>query len=114
MAYPNIIVSGAGLSYLNKTYPYDRMSNGKPIYDDYNVGYIFYFTNRWAVMDRYIDDIAYWAAIGNEETPDLATGWVALNESYNPSPFFTAEQSGTTHEGEATLSSLSYLRTKKS
>ena len=30
-----------------------------------------------------------------------------------PAPTVTAASSGTTHEGEATLSSLSYLRTKK-
>ena len=86
---------------------YNMEWNGKPSYGFDSHGYeeqteILWQSGKWwLILDGYLRYESY----DDTPTPDLAT-WVGCT--------VTAEQSGTTHEGEATLSSLSYLRTKKS
>ena len=113
----DMIVAGAGSSAVNGTYVESGTYNGKPIYY-YGSYKIFWFGGWWrirygAAQDYYLntnEDVA---------TPDLCTWWGAGAYGEQPTPTVTAAgggdpPSGTTHEGEATLSSLSYLRTKKS
>ena len=80
--------------------------NGKPTYYFDNHEYegnteIQWVNNTWRLI---LDDNIRYESSDDTPTPDLAT-WVGCT--------VTAEQSGTTHEGEVTISSLSYLRTKK-
>ena len=110
----NMIVSGAGDTYMNGTYVETGTFGEKPQYY-YNTTCHIYWSvamARWYLED--IQDTGYYYySTNNVATPDLAT-WV-VNAPYGtaPAPTITAEQSGTTHEGEATISSFSYLRTKK-
>ena len=122
----DMIVSGAGTTEVNGTYVENGTLNGKPkyTYGNYQLSYkivAMWEGNAW-LINRISPNSDYYADLNmaNVNTPDLVTAW---NKSYLngtlPVPTVTAAgggdpPSGTTHEGEATLSSLSYLRTKKS
>ena len=110
----DMIVAGAGNSAVNGTYVESGTLNGKPLYIK-NSTYGIAWTG--AVWTIYGDGDTGWREYVSEypadfATPDLVTTWFS-NASPAPVPTVTAASSGTTHEGEATLSSLSYLRTKK-
>lgn len=118
----NMIVSGAGTTAVNGTYVENGTMNGKP---KYTFGsYIIYYAGDYTYVPSDPPDRAGWTIYGDGSgwyvtpddtaTPDLATWQVGLLSGAAPAPTVTAAPSGTTHEGEATLSSLSYLRTKKS
>ena len=113
----DMIVSGAGSSVVNGTYVESGTTNGKPYYK-FGSYYLQYKTgflptdpptggNGWELNGYYI-------AANDVATPDLCTSWeVGLLSGTLPVPTVTAASSGTTHEGESSISSLSYLRTKK-
>lgn len=110
----NMIVAGAGNTAVNGTYIETGTYNDKPRYIKNSTYGIVWTGAVWAI---YGDGDFGWREYVSEPlvdfaTPDLVTTWFA-NASPAPVPTVTAEQSGTTHEGEATLSSFSYLRTKK-
>ena len=110
----DMIVAGAGNSAVNGTYVETGTYNGKPRYiknSEYGIawnGVIWFIYGEGDVGWReYTSEYPTDAA-----TPDLVTTWfVYLSPA--PVPTVTAASSGTTHEGEVALSSLSYLRTKK-
>ena len=87
----------------NGVFFYAGIYNGKPEYYSANNWNIYwgepvawyYANHEGETYDSSQDDVA---------TPDLAT-WGVIT--------VTAASSGTTHEGESSISSLSYLRTKK-
>lgn len=125
----DMIVSGAGTSAANGTYAEYGTRDGKPRYRmtsaESSTGY-FYIVypgsgyTMWCISVRGEDsDTGQQCLIGaryyaqeNVATPDLVVTW-AIAQGTSPAPTVTATSSGTTHEAEATLSSLSYLRTKK-
>ena len=110
-----MIVAGAGNSAVNGTYVETGTYNGKPHYiKNSNYGIAWLAGSVWII---YGDGDLGWREYISEypadfATPDLVTTWFA-NASPAPVPTVTAASSGTTHEGEVTFSSLSYLRTKK-
>ena len=107
----DMIVSGAGTTAVNGTYVETGTYGGKPIYY-YNVTLcIRWYSSQWRLGDT--QDTDYYYSTDNVATPDLATWLVRAPYGTSPAPNITLEQSGTTHEGEVALSSLSYLRTKK-
>ena len=110
----DMIVSGAGTTAVNGTYVEDGTSNSKPSYT--KTGYLLFWSgsSQWRICAYPSYTVYYYAYNDDVATPDLVTNW-AVNTGIGaaPVPTVTAASSGTTHEGEATLSSLSYLRTKK-
>ena len=111
----DMIVSGAGNSAVNGTYVENGTLNGKPYYEFGNCKILYDPEGKWgAGWFITIDYINQYASYTNMATPDLCPSW---DGSYcygaDPKPTVTAASSGTTHEGEVALSSLSYLRTKK-
>ena len=110
----DMIVAGAGNSAVNGTYIENGTWNGKPRYiknSEYGIAW------TGAIWTIYGDGDPGWREYTSEyptdaATPDLVTTWFP-NGSPAPVPTVTAVSSGTTHEGEVALSSLSYLRTKK-
>ena len=110
----DMIVAGAGNSAVNGTYIENGTWAGKPRYTK-NSTYGIAWTG--AVWTIYGDGDVEWREYVSEypadfATPDLVTTWFT-NASPDPVPTVTAVSSGTTHDGEVALSSLSYLRTKK-
>ena len=104
----NMIVSGAGSSECNGTYVETSVYNDKPSYSKGVEEEIYWDGTRWRIYNGGI----YYYSTENVATPDLVVTW-QKQFGVLPLPTVTAEQSGTTHEGEVTFSSLSYLRTKK-
>ena len=124
----DMIVSGAGWTAANGTYAEYGTLGGKPRYRMASAGsesgYIYIAwawdmymgVNNWGISTNSEDPFScrYFSA-DDVATPDLVATWVfsPYGMQIPPLPTVTAEQSGTTHEGEVALSSLSYLRTKK-
>ena len=117
----DMIVAGAGTTAVNGTYVENGTENGKP---KYTFGsYTIIYAGDSTVVGSDPPSMGGWLLLGGEvtyyvspdrtATPDLATWQVGLYGSTTPAPTVTAASSGTTHEGEVALSSLSYLRTKK-
>ena len=116
----DMIVSGAGTTAVNGTYVESGTANGKP---KYTFGsYTIFYSGDDGYVGSDPPDMGGWTLSGggdwyvtpdNTATPDLATWQVGYYSGAAPAPTVTAASSGTSHEGEATLSSLSYLRTKK-
>lgn len=111
----NMIVSGAGNTAVNGTYIETGTYNNKPRYIKNSEYGIVWVGTLWTI---YGDGDVGWREYVSEfsvdfATPDLVTTWFT-NASPAPVPTVTAASSGTTHEGEATLSSTSYIRTMKS
>ena len=110
----NMVVSGAGTTAVNGTYVESGTYNGKPQYYKVGTGHTLewdpynWTEDVWQIYDW---EDYYYFGNGDVATPNLATWQTASGAS--PAPTVTLEQSGTTHEGELTISSLSYLRTKK-
>lgn len=119
-----MIVNGAGTTAVNGTYVENGTYGGKPQYTK-NGYYIRFAAGKgvsW-IIDNGGDyspfggtEISYYESAESDTpaTPDLVSVWYISGVGASPVPTVTAAPSGTTHEGEATLSSLSYLRTKKS
>ena len=110
----DMIVAGAGNTAVNGTYIETGTYNDKPHYIKNSTYGIAWTGALWTI---YGDGDVGWREYVSETfvdfaTPDLVTTWFA-NGSPAPVPTVTAAPSGTTHEGEVALSSLSYLRTKK-
>ena len=119
----DMIVSGAGTTAVNGTYVENGTYGGKPQYIK-NGYYIRYGSGKWAswAIDNGGDYspfggtlITYYvgAESTTQATPDLVPIWYTSGVGVSPAPTVTAAPSGTTHDGEVALSSLSYLRTKK-
>ena len=119
----DMIVSGAGTSAVNGTYVENGTYGGKPQYIK-NGYYIRYGGGKWDCW--IIDNGGVYSPVGGTEisyyeaaesstqaTPDLVPIWYTSGVGVSPVPTVTAASSGTTHEGESSISSLSYLRTKK-
>ena len=115
----DMIVAGAGATGVNGTYVESGTLNGKPRYyyaaKSVYIGWDFapfVGQNVW-----YIADITLYFSTEDVATPDLVTNWSTVG-GMPPAPTVTAAGGGdppsSIHEGEATLSSFSYLRTKKS
>ena len=108
----NMIVAGHVTPTINGVYVEDGTENSKPKYINSNNGYrIAWFYDdvdetQWTIVIGYTKT----AMIAASSTGDVATPNLAL---WDGSVTVTEEQSGTTHDGEVALSSLSYLRTKK-
>ena len=110
----NMIVAGAGNTAVNGTYIETGTINDKPHYIKNSTYGIVWTGAVWAI---YGDGDIGWREYRSSPdddvaTPDLVATWYP-NSSPSPAPTVTAEQSGTTHEGEVVISSLSYLRSKK-
>lgn len=110
----NMIVAGAGNTAVNGTYIETGTFNDRPHYIKNSTYGIAWNGVVWVI---YGDGDLGWREYQSEypadfATPDLVTTWFGVAGAA-PVPTVTAEQSGTTHEGEVALSSLSYLRTKK-
>ena len=119
----DMIVSGAGTTAVNGTYVELGKYNSRPYYgkggaETPSIGYRFgaWIIAPLACTSAYTDfayfNNSYYYSSDNVATPDLCTTW-AIKSGALPVPTVTAASSGTTHEGEVALSSLSYLRTKK-
>lgn len=113
----DMIVSGAGTSDVNGTY----VENGT-----YNSKTQWIFNTSYYIRWNYDPDEFYlcWTISGggapiyfstdtSAVSPDLCSSWNIGYFADTPAPTVTAASSGTTHEGEATISSLSYLRSWK-
>ena len=115
----DMIVSGAGTSAVNGTYVENGTSNGKPkyTYGNYELG-VYYVNaiddNNWVIREISAPPTTYYFNLAGNvpDTPDLVSSW-RKEYGASPTPTVTSASSGTTHEGEVALSSLSYLRTKK-
>ena len=116
----NMIVSGAGTSVANGTYVETGTYQSHPQYikSDGNLirwmvaNYAIGASNLYCDIDYGPQGTVYYTSSACV-TPDLSTFWNKAQSGVLPAPTVTLEQSGTTHEGEVALSSLSYLRTKK-
>ena len=119
----DMIVSGAGTTAVNGTYVENGTYGGKPQYIK-NGYYIRYGSGKWTSWT--IDNGGDYSPFGGtlityyvgaesttQATPDLVPIWYTYDVGVSPVPTVTAASSGTTHDGEVALSSLSYLRTKK-
>lgn len=108
----NMVVSGAGSTEWNGTYIHTGTYEGKGYYRKDSTHNIFYsMMGYWVIGDEEFMYYAYRGGDTDEYTPEN-TSW-SVQGATPPVPTVTAEQSGTTHEGEVTLSSFSNLRTKK-
>lgn len=117
----DMIVAGAGYSAANGTYTEISPVNSHSAWQ-YNTCYIMWgsgpLAGRWIIKSdndpSSTGNLLYYTANASSyATPADAPSWTVWSSTYPPAPTVTAASSGTTHEGEATLSSLSYLRTKK-
>ena len=110
----DMIVAGAGNTAVNGTYIETGTFMDKPCYIKNSTYGIAWTGSYWTIYgDGDVGWREYRSAIDVDfATPDLVTTWFTYL-SPTPVPTVTAASSGTTHEAEATLSSLSYLRTKK-
>ena len=122
----DMIVAGAGTTAVNGTYAEYGTRDGKTRYRMISAEsvsgyfYIVWYRNVWWISIRGEDAEAgvqimsgsRYRSADNAATPDLVTTW-STTQGAVPVPTVTAASSGTTHEGEVALSSLSYLRTKK-
>ena len=115
----DMIVAGASNSAVNGTYVETGTYYDKPHYIKNSTYGIAWTGAAWVI---YGDGDMGWREYISEypadfATPDLVTTWLP-NASPAPAPTVTAAGGGdppsSIHEGEATLSSFSYLRTKKS
>lgn len=115
----DMIVAGAGTSAVNGTYVEDGTFNGKPLYNFIGTNYRIMFAVDYAYEEsvwliRTTTNTQYYYGLPTSvSTPDQCVAWYKENSGALPVPTVTEAPSGTTHEGEATLSSFSYLRTKK-
>ena len=100
----------------NGTYIENGTFNGKPKYTKSGTSWEI----SWGFDDEYDDfcwkihpaGSSFFYCGQNVATPDLCSSW-GYSFRATTAPTVTAASSGTTHEGEVALSSLSYLRTKK-
>ena len=117
----DMIVSGAGTTAVNGTYVENGTYENYPRYTKSDGKQILWMATRYMIGDAsmYMDadygpqGTRYYDSYAVGYTPDTVTTWFVSLHGSAPAPTVTAASSGTTHEGEATLSSLSYLRTKK-
>ena len=118
----DMIVAGAGTTAVNGTYVENGTYQYHPRYTKSDGKQILWMSTRYMLGDAnmYMDPdygpqgTRYYDSYSAGDTPDTVTTWLVALHGSPPVPTVTAASSGTTHEGEATLSSLSYLRTKKS
>ena len=112
----DMIVSGAEYSAANGTYVESGTNDGKPSYvHESNSDYVILWDNidaAWYVYDAANFTWGYYS-LSEVATPDLCSSWTDGLTETPSSLTVTAAPSGTTHDGEVALSSLSYLRTKK-
>ena len=109
------IVSGAGTTAVNGTYVENGTSlEGFPKYEKGSYTIIWNDEDEyWGILDN-ADTVLYAASASYPPvSPDIIFTGYSVSSGAAPAPTVTAASSGTTHEGEVALSSLSYLRTKK-
>ena len=108
----DMIVSGAENSAANGTYVYEPAGEeeGAAYIDGWSI--ILWDYDRWLIYNGWDGSFRYYCA-EDVATPDLCSSWTDGLTETPSSLTVTAASSGATHEGEATLSSLSYLRSKK-
>jgi hypothetical protein len=93
----NIVVSGAGTSFVNDTYAPDGEENGKTKYQGIvKPDGIIYWSGEFWYIDDSAEDPTYFSS-DDVTTPDLVTAWEAVSgsEAVLPAPTVTAEMSPT-------------------